>query len=117
MEASHTPPVYLEEWTRKVGVLWFSRPAAKNALDIDALRAFAAIIDGLEDDTRFKGIMLAGKGKGLTKLIVNHGPDLALAETTRLAGEIFSIMTRPWEEREADVRALKKRLAGSLLDP
>ena len=59
-------PILLEVPARKIGIVWFNRPASLNAFDIDMVRAFAATIDGLYNDAGLKVLVLAGKGRGFS---------------------------------------------------
>lgn len=53
----------------------------------------------------------------LAMLAANHVPDLPLGAAEGLAGEIFSILSLPPDQRAAGIKALRGRLAGALLDP
>jgi enoyl-CoA hydratase len=52
----------IESHADGVTVLTFNRPQARNALDLDTMQAFAAVVKRLADDARLRAVLITGAG-------------------------------------------------------
>ncbi len=57
-----TDKILFDQQPNGIGILTFNRPSAKNALDLEAMRAFMAHIHRLQNDTRLRVLIITGAG-------------------------------------------------------
>lgn len=58
-----TDKIVYHQQPNGVGILTFNRPSAKNALDLEAMRAFMGHIHRLQSDTSLRILIITGAGK------------------------------------------------------
>lgn len=57
-----TDKILFDKQPNGIGILTFNRPSAKNALDLEAMRAFMAHIHHLQTDTSLRALIITGAG-------------------------------------------------------